>query len=119
MLGTIAVADLEIRCIVGIHPHERVEPQTLFLDVEIDHDFARAADSGDTSHTVDYSEMSEALTLMVQEGRFHLMEALAERGCRLIFERWPSVTRCRITVKKPAALPAARYAAVRVERLTG
>ena len=45
-----------------------------------------------------------------------LIETLAEQGCQLIFQTWPIVQRCYIKVKKPAAVPQARYAAVSVNR---
>ncbi|MCB1282228.1 MAG: dihydroneopterin aldolase, partial [Salinibacterium sp.] len=44
MIGTISVEGLEIECIIGIHPEERDKPQVLLVDVELDRDFAAAAE---------------------------------------------------------------------------
>ena len=49
-------------------------------------------------------------------GATEVIETLAERGCLLIFERWPQVQRAAIKVKKPGAVPQARFAAVGVVR---
>ena len=116
MLGTVFVQDLKITCIVGIYPKERELLQNLFLDVEFDLDFGDAETTEDVSHTVDYAEVSNLLESWVQEQKFQLIETLAERGCTLIFNRWPSIQRCKIKVKKPGAVPQAQYAAVMVER---
>ena len=116
MLGTISIADLEIRTIVGILPHERENEQNIYLDIELDRDFAEAERTEDVQHTVDYAEVSRVLSEWVQAEKFWLIETLAERGCRLLFERWPEITRAKITVKKPDAVKPARYTAVSVER---
>lgn len=116
MLGTVFVRDLKITCIVGIYEKERELLQNLFLDVEFDLDFGDAANTEDVSHTVDYAEVSNLLESWVKAEKFQLIETLAERGCTLIFEKWANIQRCKITVKKPGAVPQAQYAAVMVER---
>ena len=119
MLGTVEIKDLKITCIVGIYEKERELLQNLFLDVEMDLDFGDAARTEDVEHTVDYAEVSDKLEAWVQEKKFQLIETLAEQGCLLIFENWPAVSRCKIRVKKPGAVPQASYAAVTVERYNG
>ena len=42
MLGTITVKDLKISCITGIHLKERELLQNLYMDIELDCDFAEA-----------------------------------------------------------------------------
>ena len=75
-----------------------------------------AANTEDVSHTVDYAEVSDTIETWVQDKEFQLIETLAEQGCQLIFEKWPSIQRCYIKVKKPAAVHKAQYAAVSVNR---
>ena len=38
-MNTISLVDLEISCIIGIHPDERIQEQNLFLDINLDIDF--------------------------------------------------------------------------------
>lgn len=116
MIGTVSITDLKIHCIVGILPRERNEAQTIYLDVEMDHDFEMAAKTERVEHTVDYAEVSAGLTELATRAQFQLIETLAEQSAELIFERWRSVRRCKVTVKKPDAVPAARHTAVSVER---
>lgn len=114
--GTIRVDDLRVRCIVGILPHERENEQDILIDVEMDHDFLPAAESEDVTTTVDYAEVSSVLTDWIKEQKFQLIETMAVRGCDLILDRWPEVTRVKLTIKKPDAVEAARHTAVSFEK---
>jgi len=116
MIGTIHIKDLKVDCIVGILPDERINEQRVSLDLELDCDFEEAARTQEVGHTVNYAEVCEVMTEWVRQRKFLLIEALAEEGCHLIFERWPSVKRCRLMIRKPSALKRASYAAVSVER---
>lgn len=115
-MGIIAVQDLKVRCIVGVNPHERKVEQDLFLDLRIETDFAEAARTDQLAHTVDYTAMAALLTEFIRREKFLLIETLAERACALLCAEWPQIRRCRVTIKKPGALPGARHAAVTAER---
>ena len=39
MTGTIYIQNLDIQCIIGILPDERIKKQKLLLDIELDYDF--------------------------------------------------------------------------------
>ena len=70
----ISISDLKIHCIVGIYPHERIEPQDLFLDLELKIDLTAIEHSQNLDDTVDYAALSQQLTLMIQERQFELIE---------------------------------------------
>jgi len=115
VIGTILLEGLEIECIVGIHTAEREAPQLLLVDAELDRDFARAAASESVAETVDYVDLAGALTELAHTGAYQLLETFAEDACRLMLERFGG-SRAAVKVMKPAAVPAASWAAVRVER---
>jgi dihydroneopterin aldolase len=114
--GTVGLKDLRIDCIVGIYPHERVEEQPLFVDVEVDQDFAAAAASEHVDQTVDYDHIAAGLTDLARQRRYQLIETFAEDAAALILDRWAAVDGVRIEVRKPKAVPAAACSFVRVER---
>lgn len=116
MTGTIFLQDLKILCIVGIHPKERDFKQALFLDIEVDQDFSSASHSEFVGDTVDYSVLAEAVETLITTRQYQLIETAAEEICQLVFDRWPQVTRCKVKIKKPAAVPQAAFSAVSVER---
>lgn len=115
-MGVITVQDLRVRCIVGVNPHERKVEQDLFVDLRIETDFSGAARTDRLRHTVDYTAMTGLLSDWMRREKFKLIETLAERACALLCAEWPQIRRCRVTIKKPGALPMARYAAVTAER---
>ena len=117
MIQRIEIRDLEVTCIVGILPDERVNEQTIYLDVDIDYDFVSAAADDDIGQTVDYAEVSKLLADWIREKQTLLIERIAIECGDLILERWPKVPRVLITVKKPDAVAETRYVAVTAERI--
>ena len=115
-MGILTIQDLRIRCIVGIHTHERKVEQGLFVDVRLQFDFTSASRSDHISQTIDYTRLAELLEKWARREKFKLIETLAERACALICAEWPQIERCRVTIKKPGALPHASYAAVTAEK---
>lgn len=115
-IGTIELEKLEIACIVGILPFERVTEQKVFLDISMDIDFASPASSENVHDTVDYTVVSHELTELVKERRYQLVETMAVEAVDLILERHSIVTRASVAVHKPAAVPQARDTIVRFGR---
>ncbi len=116
MIGTTGLQNLRIDSIIGVYPHERTESQPLFLDVEVDYDFAPAAASDALADALDYDRIAAGLTRLAQEGRFILLEALAEAAASFCLESFPAVTAVRFEIRKPQAVEAAEASFVRVER---
>ncbi|MCA9713116.1 MAG: dihydroneopterin aldolase [Myxococcales bacterium] len=114
-LGTVEIRDLTVDCVVGVYPEERERLQPLRLDLELELDFAAASARDELGHTVDYAAVAALLDTWLNEQKFKLLETIAVRGCALLLERWPAITRARLTVKKPSAVAEAAYAAARYE----
>jgi 7,8-dihydroneopterin aldolase/epimerase/oxygenase len=115
MTGTTGLKDLRVECIVGIYPHERVQLQTVLVDIELDYDFAAPAGSDAIADAVDYDLVASSVTELLQAGRFQLIETMAARAAALLLARLPVVTAVRLEIRKPAAVPAASSSFVRVE----
>lgn len=116
MIGTTGLHHLRIDCIVGIYPHEREETQTVFLDIELDYDFARAALSDAIPDAVDYDHVVASVTGLIQSRRFQLIETMAEETAAMLLAGLTQVEVVRIEIRKPAAVPSAANSFVRVER---
>ena len=116
MIGTTGLHNLRIDCIVGIHPHERETPQAVFVDLEVDYDFAPAAESDAISDAVDYAMMASMVTQLIQTRRFQLIEAMAEAVAALLLEAMPGIETVRLEIRKPAAVSTADDSFVFVER---
>ena len=116
MIGTISIEGLEIECVIGIHPHERTDPQIMFVDIALDCDIAAAVASDSIADTIDYVTLADYLRDLAHNGRFQLLETYAERAVNGILERWPAVRKVAVKAMKPEAIPTANWTAVRVER---
>ena len=116
MTGTTGLKNLQVDCIIGIYPHERAATQTVYLDIDLDYDFAAPAASDSIADAVDYDGIAASVTTLLQSGRFQLIETMAEKAAALLLAEVPVATAVRIEVRKPAAVPAAACSFVRVER---
>jgi 7,8-dihydroneopterin aldolase/epimerase/oxygenase len=116
MIGTTGLHNLRIDCVIGVYEHERIEAQPVFIDVEVDYDFAAAATSDAIEHAVDYGGIASMATELARHRRFQLLETMAEELAALLLERLSMIERVRLEIRKPEAVPAAANSFVRVER---
>ena len=116
MKGTIGIESLEVHCIVGILPQERVQEQDLIVDIQLELDFSAVSLDNNIASTVDYAELAEDISAWIKDSQFELLEVLVERACERIFLHYPLVEGCSFTVRKPAAIPQANAARVSVYR---
>jgi dihydroneopterin aldolase len=117
MIGTAGLQGLRVECIVGIHPHEREVRQSVFFDIGLDYDFAPATSVDAIGDAVDYTRAASAVTELAGRREFQLIETMAEETAAMLFEQFPQARRVRVEIRKPAAVPAAVCAFVRVDRV--
>ena len=115
MTDRIYMRDLEVRCIVGIRPKERVTKQTVRINLVLECDLARAGRSDRIEDTVDYKVLKDRLVREVGASQHFLIEKMAAHVAGICLEdrRVKAVT---VTVDKPGALTGARSVAVEIRR---
>lgn len=116
MNGTTGLRDLRIDCIVGVHPHERVTPQPVVLNIELDYDFAPAAASDAIVDAVNYDEVVADVRGLLIARKFQLIETMAEEAVALLLSRHSRVSVVRLDITKPSAVPGAVGSFVRIDR---
>ena len=79
MTDRIELRGLRVLAVCGALPEERERPQPFEVDVDIDVDLGPAGGSDALADTVDYGGLARAAARVAAEGRFTLMERLAER----------------------------------------
>jgi dihydroneopterin aldolase len=114
-LDTVFIKDLRIETIIGVHPWERQMTQVVLLDLDLGTDVARAARDDDVADALDYEVVAKRVTAFVQEGKFQLIETLADRTAAMLIAEF-GVMWLRVTVYKPGALSGAKSVGIRVER---
>ena len=107
----ILLENLRVDCIIGIHPHERINEQPLVISLRFPWDFAAAAASESVADTVDYGQVARAVRSFVVQGRFELLETLARRLAEHVLQSF-GVAWVRLQVRKPGAVPDSDGAAV-------
>ena len=106
---------LAVECIIGFIEWERRIKQTIVLDIELPTDCARAAETDDVEHTVDYKRVAKRLISFVEASDFKLVETLAHRAAMIVLEEF-SLPWVRISVNKPGAIRGSRDVGVSIER---
>ena len=112
--GTIYINRLPVTCVIGVHPHERSSQQQLLISITLDLDVSSAAADDSLEQTLDYVAVADTVERIATEGRFQLVETLAERIADALL--MPPVSGVGVDVQKPSALPATREVGVRIRR---
>jgi FolB domain-containing protein len=114
-MDRILIKDLMVRTVIGVTREERRDKQDIVINMVLWADLAKAGKSDRIEDTVNYRTINKRVLALVEESRFHLVEALAERICALCLED-PDVHMVQVRVEKPGALRFARTVGVEVTR---
>ena len=115
-MNTISIIDLEITCIIGILPNERVKEQTVLLDINLDVDIGDSTFADEIDETIDYTIIADMATKLAITKKYNLIESFCNDLNNLFLETFQAIQQTRITVKKPNALPKAKYAAYTLKK---
>jgi FolB domain-containing protein len=114
-LDTVRIEQLELDCIIGINPWERLTKQRITIDIEMNADLSAAGESDAIEDTINYRTISKTVTAEIEASSYGLVEALAARVAEICLEdeRTQSV---EVTVRKPGAVRKASAVGVIVRR---
>ena len=110
-MNTISIVDLEISCIIGILPNERVKEQILLLDIYLGIDFGGSNIADDINETIDYTKIADMATQLGISKKYKLIESYCHDLNNLFLDTFKIIQQSKITVKKPNAISKAKYAA--------
>lgn len=114
-LRLVFVRDFEILASVGVFEHEKRYNQRVLVSVDLlvrdDYD----GESDRLEQVLDYGNLVQGITLVVQREHVNLIETMAERIAAhcLADTRVESV---RVRIEKPDVLPAVRSVGIEIER---
>ena len=111
---TLLVHDLAVECRLGAYEWEQRAPQTVWIDLELAIDAARAAARDDLRDAVEYAALVKDVRSLAAGRAFTLMETLAESVASAALARSGSPW-VRVRVRK-RALEGIGYAQVEIER---
>ena len=117
MMDRVFIEDLNVQTVIGIYGWEREIKQVVSLDLEMEFDITRAAETDSIEDTLDYKAVSKRLIRFIEESEFQLVEALAERCAAIVLAEFP-VTWLRLKLGKPGAVRGSSAVGVIIERGT-
>ncbi|MDH5681216.1 MAG: dihydroneopterin aldolase [Spirochaetota bacterium] len=102
----IRIKNLHLKGIIGIYEQEKLEPQDIVVNVEMDVDVQKAVISDNIADTIDYDGITERITELVAGSEYNLLETLAQKMLDIVMEDY-RVLKGRVEVDKPQAIPRA------------
>ena len=106
---------IEVECIIGDLPEERVNEQRLLVDVTLDIDLDDAANSDRLDDTVDYALLVGNIREALEDAKCRLLERAAGIVADVCLED-PLVERAAVTVRKFGSVSGVASAAVTLVR---
>jgi dihydroneopterin aldolase len=114
-MDIIFVRDIRLETLIGAFEHERRQPRTLQVNVEIGRQAIRACKTDQLADTIDYAAVVSAVQELFASHRFHLLEPLADTLADLMLSRFEAQW-VRVEISKIGVVPNARDVGVRIER---
>ena len=113
----VLVTELVIRCVIGDLPRERKRRQTIFVDLALECDCREAAQADDLRHALDYVAAADLVRRVAVEGRFRLLEALADRAATALLDSFANLQAATVRVRKSGfKVASARWLGVEITR---
>jgi dihydroneopterin aldolase len=85
---------------IGVTEQERATRQRIEVDLELYAPLEAAGRSGALDETMDYRQVRDAVRGLLEEGRFHLIEAAAVAVLDRVLLRFPEARRAVVRVRK-------------------
>ena len=114
-MDIVFIRQLEVFTTIGVYDWEQKIKQKLVLDIEMTYDNTLAAQHDDVAYALDYSKVCCDVINWIEQGKFLLIERVAEEIARLIQQRF-EVNWVKVQVNKPGAVPQAQSVGVVIER---
>ena len=114
-MDIVFIRQLRLPAWIGLYRHEKIAPQTIEIDLEIDLPGDAVFKTGKVGDTVDYGVVVEHVRALLAKERFGLVESLAERIASLLMEDFNS-THVKVSVAKLGALRESKRVGVTIER---
>ncbi len=114
-MDELSIRGLTISTLIGVRDWERKVRQTVVIDLDLAVDVRRASETDDLRDAVDYGAIARRVTAIADANGAGLIEALAERIATTIRAEF-AVTRVRVALHKPGAIPNAQDVVLTIER---
>lgn len=94
---TIHIEDLKFQCIIGILDFERVTPQDVIVNIEIDYNYK--------NDFINYAEVAEMIKSNMLQSKFLLIEDALKELSQNLKKEFPIISTLNLKITKPSILP--------------
>lgn len=94
----ILIENLTFETIIGILDFERLTPQQIQIDCEIDYTYT-------TDHFINYADVAHLIQITMRSEKFELLEEALEHLAKILKETFPLIHQLALTIRKPNILP--------------
>lgn len=114
-MDKVFIRGLEVETIIGIHGWERNLMRPLIFALEMGVDTRDAAASDHVRDAVDYAAVADVVRKIAETLRPGLLETLAEKIARELFDAFPIAT-LKLSIDKPGAVAGVKAVGVEIDR---
>ena len=114
-LDTVRIERLELDCIIGINPWERLTKQQITVDIEIDTDLSAAGKSDAIEDTINYRTIAKTVTTEIEKSHYGLVESIGAKIADICLKD-DRVFSVKVTVRKPGAIRKASAVGIVIRR---
>ena len=90
----IVIENLEFKAIIGVLEFERITPQRVVINLEIEYEF-------ENGKYLDYAQVVESVKALVQNSRYLLLEEAIEGIFDLLRDKFPKIYSLECKISKP------------------
>lgn len=95
----IAIKDLNLNALIGIHPHEKKTKQKILINILLNSPYERESVNDKIENVVSYEHIVNRIKKLVNSGHIGLLETLAEKVAEICL-RDKRVLDARVSIEK-------------------
>ena len=103
MKDSIVIKNIEVPCLIGINPDEKINPQSIIINLKLFTSFGKSSQSDQIEDTVNYSALVKSIKEFISKSKYNLLETLGDRLAKKILEN-KKIKEVEIELIKPNAL---------------
>ena len=94
---TIHIEDLNFECIIGLLDFERITPQEVIINLELDYDYIDVF--------INYADVAELIQNTLIHNKYELLETALNELFNLLSKEYSAIKKLQIKITKPNILP--------------
>ena len=115
-MDKIIIKNIQCHGILGIYPEERLNKQSIVVNVLMEANTQAAAESKNINNAVNYFDVATRVKRLVEEAEALLVETLVSDLAQMILKNYPLVEAVTVRVEKPEAVEFADSVGVEIVR---